>query len=231
MQWLKTTALLSRIFPVLEKSHHCLDPELVKRNIDENTIGICVIIGSTYTGHYEPVEEISNILDEYEKETGISIDIHVDVCISRSNWPLLLNCCQAASGGFIAPFVHGGAGFKWNFELPRVKSINSSGHKFGLVYPELGWIIWRDESYLPKHLIFELYYLGGTEDSFTLNFSRPGAQVIAQYYNLIHLGFTGYRNIMENVLSNARLLSRALECTGWYQCVSVHSEHVMGTPN
>lgn len=84
----------------------------------------------------------------------------------------------------------------------------------------MGWIIWRDESYLPKHLIFELHYLGGTEQSYTLNFSRPGAQIIGQYYNLIHLGFNGYRAIMENCMSNARLLSKALEATGWYHCVS-----------
>jgi glutamate decarboxylase len=175
----------------------------VKENIDENTIGVFVILGSTYTGHYEPVEEISDILDAFEKETGNDIPIHVD----------------AASGGFIAPFTHAKAGKKWNFELPRVKSINTSGHKFGLVYAGVGWIIWRDESYLPKHLIFELHYLGGTEESYTLNFSRPGAQIIAQYYNLIHLGFSGYRTIMENMLANARLLSRALEHTVGYQIV------------
>jgi len=194
----------ARILPVTEASHFRLDPELVKKNIDENTIGVFVILGSTYTGHYEPVEEISNILDEYEAKTGIDIPIHVD----------------AASGGFIAPFTHAKAGFKWNFELPRVKSINTSGHKFGLVYAGVGWIIWRDEAELPKHLVFELHYLGGTEESYTLNFSRPGAQVIAQYYNLIHLGFTGYRSIMENCMSNARLLSKSLEATGWYTCVS-----------
>lgn len=101
-----------------------------------------------------------------------------------------------------------------------MKSINASGHKYGLVYAGVGWIIWRDESFLPQHLIFELHYLGGTEKSFTLNFSRPGAQVIVQYYNLIHLGFSGYREIMENCLANARLLSNALEKTGWYHCVS-----------
>ncbi|KAH7090332.1 pyridoxal phosphate-dependent transferase [Paraphoma chrysanthemicola] len=194
----------SRILPVSEDSSYRLDPKLVKENIDENTIGVFVILGSTYTGHYEPVEEISDILDAFEKETGHSIPIHVD----------------AASGGFIAPFTHAKGGKKWNFELPRVKSINVSGHKFGLVYAGVGWIIWRDESYLPKHLIFELHYLGGTEESYTLNFSRPGAQIIAQYYNLIHLGFSGYRSIMENTLANARLLSRALEHTGWYRCVS-----------
>jgi len=194
----------ARILPVSEDSSFRLDPKLVKDNIDENTIGVFVILGSTYTGHYEPVEEISDILDAFEQETGNDIPIHVD----------------GASGAFIAPFTHAKAGKKWNFELPRVKSINVSGHKFGLVYAGVGWIIWRDESYLPKHLIFELHYLGGTEESYTLNFSRPGAQIIAQYYNLIHLGFSGYRSIMENTLANARLLSRALEYTGWYRCVS-----------
>ena len=107
-----------------------------------------------------------------------------------------------------------------DFELPRVKSINVSGHKFGLVYAGLGWVIWRDRSYLPKDLIFELHYLGGTEESYTLNFSRPGLQVIGQYYNLIRLGFAGYQDIMENCLANARLLSKALERTGWFVCVS-----------
>jgi glutamate decarboxylase len=194
----------ARILPVSEKSHFRLDPELVKENIDENTIGIFVILGSTYTGHYEPVEEIHKILDDYEAKTGVDIPIHVD----------------AASGGFIAPFTHAKAGHKWNFELPRVKSINTSGHKFGLVYAGVGWIIWRDERFLPKHLIFELHYLGGTEESYTLNFSRPGAQIIGQYFNLIHLGFSGYRSIMENCMSNARLLSKALEASGWYTCVS-----------
>lgn len=195
----------ARILPVSKKSHYRLDPELVKENIDENTIGVFVILGSTYTGHYEPVEEISKILDAYEAKTGVDIPIHVD----------------AASGGFVAPFTHAKAGGpKWNFELPRVKSINTSGHKFGLVYAGVGWIIWRDEALLPKYLVFELHYLGGTEESYTLNFSRPGAQIIAQYYNLIHLGFKGYQSIMENCMSNARLLSKSLEATGWYTCAS-----------
>lgn len=195
----------ARILPVSKKSSYRLDPDLVRENIDENTIGVFVILGSTYTGHYEPVEEISRVLDEYQEKTGIDIPIHVD----------------AASGGFVAPFTYAGVGGpKWNFELPRVKSINASGHKYGLVYPGVGWIVWRDESFLPKHLIFELHYLGGTEESYTLNFSRPGGQVIVQYYNLIHLGFKGYREIMENCLSNARLLSRSLEATGFYTCLS-----------
>ena len=215
----------ARILPVSAKSEYRLDPDLVRKNIDENTIGVFVILGSTYTGHYEPVEEISKILDEYEQKTGVDIPIHVD----------------AASGGFVAPFTHAQAGdSKWfvflqpfhlqvmqllktghrNFELPRVRSINTSGHKYGLVCAGVGWIVWRDESYLPKDLIFELHYLGGTEQSYTLNFSRPGAQVIVQYFNLTHLGFNGYREIMENCLANARLLSKSLEATGWFTCLS-----------
>lgn len=205
MQFARYFEVEARILPVSAKSNYRLDPDLVKENIDENTIGVFVILGSTYTGHYEPVQEISEILDEFEKKTGHDIPIHVD----------------AASGGFVAPFTHAKAGgTKWNFELPRVKSINTSGHKFGLVYAGVGWIIWRDEAFLPKHLVFELHYLGGTEESYTLNFSRPGAQIIAQYYNLIHLGFNGFQSIMENALSNARLLSKALEATGWFRCVS-----------
>jgi glutamate decarboxylase len=195
----------ARILPVSKESRYVLDPKLVKENVDENTIGVFVILGSTYTGAYEDVEAVSEVLDEYEKESGNYIPIHVD----------------GASGAFVAPFTYAQAGGrKWNFELPRVHSINVSGHKFGLVYAGVGWIIWRDEKFLPKHLIFELHYLGGTEESFTLNFSRPGAQIIGQYYNLIHLGFKGYRQVQEHSLANARLLSNALESTGWYECVS-----------
>lgn len=194
----------ARILDVSAASQYVLDPKKVRENVDENTIGVFVILGSTYTGTYESVQAVSDVLDDYEKETGNYIPIHVD----------------AASGGFVAPFTDAKAGEKWNFELPRVHSINVSGHKFGLVYAGVGWILWRDEKYLPKHLIFELHYLGGTEESFTLNFSRPGAQIIAQYYNLIHLGHEGYREIMEHTLENARTLSNALEATGWYRCVS-----------
>lgn len=195
----------ARILPVTAKSNFCLDPSLVKENLDENTIGIFVIVGSTYTGHYEPVEEISNILDAHQEATGQDIPIHVD----------------AASAGFVAPFADARAGgSRWDFSLPRVKSINASGHKYGLCYPGIGWVVWRDESYLPKDLIFTLDYLGGEEKTFTLNFSRPGAQVIAQYYNLVHLGFNGYREIMEDCLANARTLATSLEKTGWFTVVS-----------
>ncbi|KAK3996316.1 glutamate decarboxylase [Cladorrhinum sp. PSN332] len=196
----------ARILPVSKESKYRLDVNKVREHVDENTIGVFVILGSTYTGHYEPVEEVSEVLDEIEKEKGWDVPIHVD----------------AASGGFVAPFTHAGVGkgLRWNFELPRVKSINASGHKYGLVTAGVGWIVFRDESMLPKDLIFELHYLGGTEQSYTLNFSRPGAQTVVQYYNLIHLGLNGYREIMENCLANARILSKSLEATGWYTCLS-----------
>lgn len=175
---------------------------MIRENIDENTIGIFIILGSTYTGHYEPVAEIAKILDDYEAETGTYIPIHVD----------------AASGGFVAPFVNFDQ--PWGFEIPRVHSIQCSGHKFGLVYPGLGWVLWRGEEYLPKALVFELHYLGGVEETFTLNFSRPAAQVVVQYYNFLMLGKEGYSNIMRNCLQNARILSKALEKSGWFTCVS-----------
>jgi glutamate decarboxylase len=194
----------ARILPVSRASRYVLDPKLVRENLDENTIGVFCILGSTYTGTYEDVQAVSDVLDAFEQETGHDVPIHVD----------------GASGAFVAPFSYAGAGGAWDFHLPRVRSINVSGHKFGLVYAGVGWIIWRDVKFLPKHLIFELHYLGGTEESFTLNFSRPGAHVIGQYYNLVHLGFNGYREVMEHMLSNARLLSNALEASSWYRCVS-----------
>ena len=207
----------ARILPVSAKSNFRLDPDLVAEHLDENTIGIFVILGSTYTGHYEPVEEISDILDKHQEKTGQDIPIHVD----------------AASGGFVAPFTDAKAGgMKWGFELPRVKSINASGHKYGLCSPGIGWVVWRDESFLPENLIFTLDYLGGEEKSFTLNFSRPRAHVIVQYYNLIHLGFNGYREIMENCLANARTLAKSLEKTGWFTVVSdIHRRSPLAPSN
>ncbi|KAG5645812.1 hypothetical protein DXG03_005153 [Asterophora parasitica] len=191
-----------RLVPVSEESHYRLDPKKAMEFVDENTIGVYVILGSTYTGHYEPVKEMSDYLDEYEAKTGYSVPIHVD----------------AASGGFIAPFAT--PKLQWDFKLPRVVSINTSGHKFGLAYVGVGWVIWRDKAHLPKDLIFELHYLGSVEYSFSLNFSRPAAPIIAQYFNLIHLGFEGYRAVALDDMKNARLLSRALEASKYYTVLS-----------
>ncbi len=192
----------SRVIPVSRESNYVLDLAKVREQIDENTIGIFAVLGSTYTGHFDNVEKLSDMLDEFEKETGIDIPIHVD----------------GASGAFVAPFLY--PKLKWNFKLPRVKSINASGHKFGLTAVGLGWIIWRNRELLPDNLIFQLKYLGAVEESYTLNFSRPGYQVIHQYYLFIHLGRDGYKKIHSGSLSNARLLSRFLEATGYFECLS-----------
>ncbi|KAF9050759.1 glutamate decarboxylase [Hymenopellis radicata] len=191
-----------RLVPVSVESKYCLDPKKAMQYVDENTIGVFVILGSTYTGHYEPVKEMSDLLDKYEQESGNHVPIHVD----------------AASGGFVAPFAS--PHLPWDFKLPRVVSINTSGHKFGLSYVGVGWVVWRDKQHLPKDLIFELHYLGSVEYSFSLNFSRPAAPIITQYFNLIHLGFEGYRTIALNDLKNARLLSRALERCTYYTVLS-----------
>ncbi|EIW85268.1 glutamate decarboxylase [Coniophora puteana RWD-64-598 SS2] len=191
-----------RLVPVSEESKYRLDTKKAMEVVDENTIGVFVILGSTYTGHYEPVKEMSDLLDEYEAKTGLNIPIHVD----------------GASGAFIAPFAH--PKLLWDFKLPRVVSINASGHKFGLSYVGVGWVVWRSKDHLPKDLIFELHYLGSVEYSFSLNFSRPAAPIIAQYFNFLHLGFEGYRAVALDDLRNARVLSRALERTGWYQVLS-----------
>ncbi|OCH95645.1 glutamate decarboxylase [Obba rivulosa] len=191
-----------RLVPISKESHYRLDPKKAMEYVDENTIGIYVILGSTYTGHYEPVKEMAALLDEYEAQTGNSVPIHVD----------------GASGAFIAPFAT--PKLEWDFRIPRVVSINTSGHKFGLSYVGVGWVVWRDKKFLPKDLIFELHYLGSVEYSFSLNFSRPAHPIIAQYFNFIHLGFEGYRNVALADMKNARLLSRALEKSGLFEVLS-----------
>jgi glutamate decarboxylase len=145
--------------------------------VDENTIGVVPTLGVTFTLQYEPVAEVSAALDRLQAETGLDVPIHVD----------------GASGGFLAPFVD--PDLAWDFRLPRVKSINTSGHKFGLAPLGVGWIVWRDAADLPEDLIFHVNYLGGDMPSFALNFSRPGGQVVAQYYNFVRLGREGYRKI------------------------------------
>ena len=144
---------------------------------DENTIGVVAILGSTYDGSYEPVAEIAAALDELAAGGGPDVPVHVD----------------AASGGMIAPFLD--PELVWDFRLPRVASINTSGHKYGLVYPGVGWALWRDADALPRDLIFTVDYLGGEMPTFALNFSRPGAEVIAQYYMFFRLGFDGYTQV------------------------------------
>ncbi len=149
---------------------------------DENTIGVLGILGTTYTGEFQDIKKLNGLMDEYNARTGLEIPIHVD----------------AASGGFIAPFLY--PDLEWDFRLKWVKSINVSGHKFGLVAPGVGWALWKEWSDLPEELIFHVNYLGGDMPTFALNFSRPGSQVIAQYYNFIRLGMEGYRKIHQTCL-------------------------------
>jgi glutamate decarboxylase len=169
---------------------------------DENTIGVVAILGSTYDGAYEPVADIARSLDALAAEDGPDIPIHVD----------------AASGGFVAPFCD--ENLEWDFRVPRVQSINASGHKYGLVYPGVGWIIWRDHEALPKDLVFDVDYLGGHMPTFALNFSRPGAQVVAQYYMFLRLGHDGYRRIQEASCETASWISDQVASMGPFDLVS-----------
>jgi glutamate decarboxylase len=165
-----------RLVP-MEGERFTLSPEEAVKLCDENTIGVVGILGSTFDGAYEPIADIAAALDDLEQRTGLNIPLHVD----------------GASGAFVAPVLD--PDLVWDFKLDRVCSINASGHKYGLVYPGVGWIIWRDAEALPEDLIFWVNYLGDNMPTFALNFSRPGGQVVAQYYNFIRLGFDGYRRV------------------------------------
>ncbi|GAA6017529.1 hypothetical protein JCM11491_006855 [Sporobolomyces phaffii] len=192
----------ARMVPVDASTNYCLDPKRAIEMVDENTIGVFVILGSTYTGHYENVQEMADLLDEYEAKTGVSVPIHVD----------------GASGALYAPFAT--PSLKWDFRIKRVVSINTSGHKWGKAYVGVGWVIFRDKEHLPKELVFELHYLGSVEYSYSINFSRPAAPILAQYFNFLYLGFDGYRKISLHDAKNARLFARALENSKYYTVVS-----------
>ena len=181
-----------RLVPMEGERYHLSAEEAVKL-CDENTIGVVAVLGSTFDGSYEPVQEICAALDDLQERTGLDVPVHVD----------------GASGGFVAPFVD--PDLVWDFRLPRVASINASGHKYGLVYPGVGWIVWRDKAALPDDLIFHVNYLGDDMPTFALNFSRPGAQVVAQYYNFLRLGFDGYRQVQSTAREVATRLAGELE--------------------
>jgi len=181
-----------RMIP-LKKDNFVLSVEEVEKQIDENTIAVGAILGTTYTGQSDPIQEINDLLIKIKKEKGLDIPLHID----------------AASGGFVVPFTQ--PDFAWDFRLEQVKSINVSGHKYGLVYPGVGWVIWKDESDFPEELVFQVDYLGGWMPTYTLNFSRASSGVLAQYYNFLRLGKEGYRKIMCGCIENARYLSNLLE--------------------
>jgi len=183
-------------------SRFVVDPDDVMARVDENTIGVIPILGTTYTGEYEPIKEIHDRVVAYNSEHGTDIPIHVD----------------AASGGFVAPFLQ--PDLEWDFRLPQVKSINVSGHKYGLTYPGIGFVVWRSADDLPEDLIFHVNYLGGDMPTFTLNFSRPGNQIVGQYYNFVRLGFDGYRRIMEYLRDVAVHLSSHIASMGPFELLS-----------
>ena len=178
----------ARYVPV-SAEHPVLDGSDLEQYVDENTIGVVAIMGVTYTGRYEDIAGISAALDAIEDKHGHDVPIHVD----------------GASGAMIAPFLQPDT--VWDFRLPRVASINTSGHKYGLVYPGLGWVIWRDKDALPEELVFHVSYLGGDMPTFALNFSRPGAQVLLQYYLFLRLGFEGYASVQSACRDVATYLS------------------------
>ena len=171
------------------------------QRIDENTIAVAAIVGTTYTGQMDPVGEIDTLLRGLHAERGWTIPLHVD----------------AASGGFVLPFTR--PDVVWDFRLPSVRSINVSNHKFGLVYPGIGSLLFRERADLPEELIFHINYLGGDMPNYSLNFSRPSAPVVAQYYNFLRLGQAGYTRIMQNIMTNARYLAEQLRQLGGWQVI------------
>jgi glutamate decarboxylase len=191
----------ARMVPVSAEAPR-LTPEGAAEHCDENTIGVVAILGSTFDGSYEPVADIHAALDRLAAERGLEIPMHVD----------------AASGGFIAPFLD--PELVWDFRLPRVQSINASGHKYGLVYPGVGWVVWRDADALPEELVFKVDYLGGEMPTFALNFSRPGAQIIAQYYTFLRLGSDGFTRVQQAARDVATYLSGEIAGLGPFELLS-----------
>jgi glutamate decarboxylase len=185
----------------MEGDRLIMTPEEAVKRCDENTIGVVPTLGVTFTCQYEPVKAVSDALDQLQKDTGLDIPIHVD----------------GASGGFLAPFVE--PDLEWDFRLPRVKSINTSGHKFGLAPLGVGWVVWRDKEDLPDDLIFWVNYLGGNMPTFALNFSRPGGQIVAQYYNLLRLGKEGYRKVQQACYDTAQYMADEIDKLGPFKII------------
>ena len=194
-----------RLVPMEGERYH-LSPEEAVKLCDENTIGVVVVMGSTFDGSYEDVKKTSELLDDLQERTGLDILIHVD----------------GASGGFVAPFLD--PDLEWDFRVPRVQSINVSGHKYGLVYPGVGWAIWRDAEALPEDLIFWVNYLGDNMPTFALNFSRPGSQVVAQYYVFLRLGFEGFERVQGYARKVALYTSAAIAKMGPFELLTKGDE-------
>ncbi len=194
-----------RLVPMDGDRFHLSGEEAVKL-VDENTIGVVAVLGSTFDGSYEPIDEIAAALDRLQERTGLDVPIHVD----------------GASGGMIAPFLD--RDLAWDFRIRRVASINTSGHKYGLVFPGVGWVLWRDQASLPEELVYHVNYLGGDMPTFALNFSRPGAQIVAQYYLFLRLGFDGYRMVHAVCRDVAIELARRLAKMGPFELITDGSQ-------
>ncbi|WP_275294006.1 glutamate decarboxylase [Amycolatopsis sp. La24] len=190
-----------RLVPMQGDRYHLSAEEAVKL-CDENTIGVVAILGSTFDGSYEPVAEVAAALDALQERTGWDIPVHVD----------------GASGAMIAPFLD--EDLEWDFRLPRVASINTSGHKYGLVYPGVGWVVWRDKAALPEELVFNVNYLGGDMPTFALNFSRPGSEVAAQYYTFVRLGREGFRVVQQASRDVATYLAEEISKLGPFELLT-----------
>jgi glutamate decarboxylase len=190
------------IYLPMEEGRYVITPEQVLAAVNEDTIGVVAILGTTYTGELEPIGEICAALDKLATDGGADVPVHVD----------------AASGGFVVPFLH--PDLIWDFRLPRVVSINVSGHKYGLTYPGIGFVVWRSAEYLPEELVFRVNYLGGDMPTFTLNFSKGGNQVIGQYYNFLRLGRGGYTQVMDSLSQTARWLGDQLRASEHFEVIS-----------
>ncbi|HJX32824.1 MAG TPA: glutamate decarboxylase, partial [Solirubrobacterales bacterium] len=190
-----------RVIPITP-DRHIVGPEEVKPHIDENTIAVGAILGTTFTGQIDEIEGIDELLRQVKQEKGWDIPIHVD----------------GASGGFIAPFSY--PEVKWDFRLEQVRSINVSNHKFGLVYPGMGSVLFRDISVVPEELVFKINYLGGEMANYSLNFSRASNAVLLQYYNFLRLGHEGYERIVGNLMENAGALEKTLTASGRFELLN-----------
>jgi glutamate decarboxylase len=191
---------------------YMMEPEQMLERVDENTIMVVPTFGLTYTGAYEPVRELAHALDQLQNDKGLDVDIHVD----------------GASGAFLAPFCS--PGIEWDFRIPRVKSISTSGHKFGLAPLGVGWVIWRDVAELPDDLVFHVSYLGGDMPVFQINFSRPAGQIVAQYYDFVRLGRDGYRNVHMASYETGQWLAQHIVELGPFELLC-DSDPLVGIPN
>jgi glutamate decarboxylase len=197
----------ARIVP-LQPGKYTIGPEDVRPLVDENTIGVAAVLGTTFTGHRDDIVGINDLLLEIKSQRGIDVPLHID----------------GASGGFVWPFLYPDS--RWDFRLEQVRSINVSGHKFGLVYPGIGWLIFRETADLARELVFEENYLGKTDPTFTLNFSTGSAMVLAQYYNFVRYGRAGYAYVMRNMETNAKQLGEQLKAVGRFELIGEDEEQL-----